>query len=230
MVTNPYDSIAEIYDSMYYYPVHKLEDEYIKEMILTHSINLGKTLDLGCGTAKILEKICFDDYTGIDISENMITKSKNNSSNSKFLKQDMADLFSFEENQFDNVISLFGSFSYTNEVENTIKGIKHVLKPGGKFLIMAYGKNYPKRKTYILNKLNMNTDAHFYSSDELLRLFIPSNLVDIEVRGMTYLSEYLQNIIPNSLLKQLFNIESRILSKFLKNQLFFLIITGKKYA
>lgn len=57
MVTNPYDSIADIYDSMYYHSVHKLEDEYISDLIVSNSIDKGKTLDLGCGTAKILEKI-----------------------------------------------------------------------------------------------------------------------------------------------------------------------------
>jgi hypothetical protein len=142
----------------------------------------------------------------------------------------MSNLFSYQNNYYNNVISLFGSFNYSNKVIDTIKGIHKVLKPGGQFMIMVYGKNYQNRKTYILKKLKIKSPAEYYNSKELLRLFNICDYSDVKVSGMTFISEYLQNKLSTTHISKLFHLENKYLSKFLLNQFFFLIITGKKYA
>ncbi len=92
-------------------------------------------LDLGCGTGEHLDLLhragvrC----TGIDISEKMLSIARARFSHGiEFIRMDMTDMDYQEE--FDIIISLFGSFNYLiqdSDIESMLRKTYRALKPGG---------------------------------------------------------------------------------------------------
>ena len=135
-----YNRLSKVYDRSYDEPVHRIEDDFIYKFISEKGFTKGKILDMGSGTGTLLSHlgISSDRYTGLDISERMIELSSMKFPNHKFVNGTMSKM-PFDNNSFDSVLSLFGSFSYSLNHAKTIQEIKRVLKPNGKFIIMAYG-------------------------------------------------------------------------------------------
>ena len=134
----------------------------------------------------------------------------------------------FENESFDSVVSLFGSYSYAYRPAKAVEEIKRVLKPGGKFFIMAYGKPYRNRKNYILNQYNINSPAKFFDIKELNSLF--KEFVNVQIFGMTWLSESISKYLPLSVAKLYHTFETKLLGSIMPNKFYFLNITGQKHA
>jgi ubiquinone/menaquinone biosynthesis C-methylase UbiE len=201
--------------------------------MLASFLDISKlTLDLGCGTAPILDyfkhAVQYIRYWGVDISPEMIKIARKKHSRAHFIPMDMSDLRRFGSGTFDNVISLFGSFCYARNPIQVSKQIEWVLKPGGKFFIIAYGKRYKNRKSYILNQYKEQSPALCFNKQNLLDIF--SWAENIETHHITCLSESLVNILSPKLLNQYFKWEAKYLSKIVPNQFYFHIITGNKHA
>ncbi|MRS03822.1 class I SAM-dependent methyltransferase, partial [bacterium] len=207
-------------------PVHKLEDEFIYNYLLQNGYVSGDILDLGCGTAPILDHLLIPEgkYHGIDVSNEMIIRAKAKHPGQRFDCVPM-EKFSFNR-QYHNIISLFGSFSYADPFMTVLNICDH-LKPGGRFFIMAFGKRYRKRKSYIMNFLGIPSNASYYSSTELKSHFY--GFQDIKVRGLT-LSEYMANNLPAAISKHYFRSETQIAGRLSPDNCYFLIITGEKSA
>ena len=107
-----YDELAE-----YYFAIEKCnrdinDDINLIEELSSH-ISYPALLDLGCGTGEHLYKLSQKGFTctGIDNNKNMLTYAKLRFPHAaKFILCDITNFDYFEE--FDVIISLFGSFDY----------------------------------------------------------------------------------------------------------------------
>ena len=92
-------------------------------------------LDLGCGTGEHLDLLRRAGFrcTGIDISDNMLSIARERFPlGIEFTSMNMTDID--YDNEFDMVISLFGSFNYLTHdthIESLLVKTRKALKPGG---------------------------------------------------------------------------------------------------
>ncbi len=194
-----WDSLANKYNSLYNDQWSILENNYISSK-LTEIVykNENRILDLGCGTGLGLELFSQTglriDYVGIDLSNEMIQELKINHSSVTAVEGSMSNLSFFLSNSFDNVISLFTSFSYTDDLKKTVSEIHRVLKPGGKILVSVISK-YSLRRLINFKFGNMEeyktrgtiskefSEAWVFNRSDLKDLFSESNFKDIKVEG-----------------------------------------------
>ena len=224
-----YNRLSKVYDRSYKEPIHKIEDDFIYKFLQDNDFTKGKILDLGSGTGALLDHLDIhpDNYSGLDISERMLEISSEKFPEYKFIKGTMSNI-PFDDDSFDCVLSLFGSFSYSLNHQRTIQEIQRVLKPNGKLFIMAYGSKYQNRESYILNKFNIKSPATFFCKNELTDLFKDFN--EVNTLGMTWLSEFISNHFSFSLAKVYHFLETKLLGSIIPDKFYFQIITGKKDA
>lgn len=108
-----------------------LQDEYIKS-------DKGKrVLDLGCGTARIINYLDFKEYIGVDSNDKYINTLKTALPNKKltFHKCDVNVFFQNNKEQFD-IVLLLGVMHHLNdnELKQCLLNIKQVLKPDGRLI------------------------------------------------------------------------------------------------
>ncbi|MGF1743163.1 class I SAM-dependent methyltransferase [Vibrio profundum] len=115
-----YDSVAPNYDSRYQTPDCLIENQQVLSLINTTS-NLGRVLDIGCGTGLLYElltnSMCiphFSHYTGVDPSKGMIdnfSQKLRDADNRVKLLNDTVESCTLTE-CYDSIFSLFGAISY----------------------------------------------------------------------------------------------------------------------
>ncbi|MBS8121897.1 class I SAM-dependent methyltransferase [Candidatus Vampirococcus lugosii] len=140
-----------------YWPEFKI----ILEKIKKYKKENIKILDLGCGNARILnylqeelsdfEKI---DYTGVDISENLINISKNKYPNYNFYTSDMLDFLQNESQEEYDFVFMIASFQHIpnkSERKLILKYIYKILKYNGKLISINWTMSDWFRKKYNKN-------------------------------------------------------------------------------
>ena len=177
-----------------------------------------------------------------------IARKKWPNNNTEFYVMDMSDLSFFKKNNFDVIISLFGSFSHVLDPAKAIVEIERVLKPGGTLFLMVYSKYSIKNLFDCLIKLSLKyinevhpyeirrtsaplfVDARFYTTNSICDYF--KGFTDLKVGGLNAFLEipFLRN---KFLAPEKFNKSKHLLLKerlILRNQDLFhsLIIRGKK--
>jgi ubiquinone/menaquinone biosynthesis C-methylase UbiE len=224
-----YNRLSKVYDECYKESIHKIENDFVFRYLLDNGFLEGMVLDVGSGTGIILENIDLlpENYFGLDISENMLEISKRKFPKHFFFKGNMSNM-PFEDNSFDSVISLFGSFSYSLNHSKTVQEIERVLKPNGKFFIMIYGSKYSSRENYILNKFNITSPAKFFTHSEIKSMF--SRFKCKKIFGITWISDYLSKLLSPKISKFIFNLEQKLFSYLFPNKFYFITITGQKNA
>jgi ubiquinone/menaquinone biosynthesis C-methylase UbiE len=133
-----HESIAETYDyEMKDYEWAKRIDKYRKVLC---SYAEGRVLEVGIGTG-----LNFGFYpqstalTGVDWSEKMLQKSKENlQGKAKLVQMDAKDL-KFEDESFDCVVSTF-VLSSSDQPDKVLSEAARVCKKGGKVLVLDRGK------------------------------------------------------------------------------------------
>lgn len=222
-----YNRLSKVYDECYNEPIHTIENDFVFKYLLDNGFLEGKVLDVGSGTGIVLENIDLspENYFGLDISESMLEISKSKFPKHFFFKGNMSNM-PFEDNSFDSVISLFGSFSYSLNHSKTVQEIERVLKPNGKYFIMVYGTKYQKRESYILNQFKINSPAKFFKGNELKNLF--HDFGNVKIFGMTWFSELVSKHFSYSLTKIYHFLETKILGSIIPGRMFFLIIHENK--
>lgn len=102
----------------------------------------AKVLDACSGTGDmayfVREIQPFAQVTGVDFSENMLSIAQNKLEGVELFQGDITSL-DFDDNIFDFVIIAFGLRNISNP-EKALNEIYRVLKPGGKFLHLDFGK------------------------------------------------------------------------------------------
>lgn len=97
-------------------------------------------LDIGCGTGYLIDllKKHKAQYTGLDLSPNMIKIAKSkNIKNAKFI-EGVSDNLPFDDNTFD-VVTCSQSFHHYPDTDKALKEAYRVLKPGGLYIISDTG-------------------------------------------------------------------------------------------
>ena len=131
-----YDVIADRYDDLFTDAASLSENAEVGEMLRPLS---GSVLDVGCGTGLLTEIISItpDLYMGVDPSEKMLDKFKAKHPSYRNLVCASYDGKVVDCNQFDNVVSLFGSPSYLSNMS-----LLRLSKSKGRLFLMFYKEEY----------------------------------------------------------------------------------------
>lgn len=129
-------------------------------------------LDVGCGNGWVVRKISEEPYCkkaiGIDKSKNMIIEAnmKKKSSKERYINKNIED-FKFN-NKFDVIFSM-ESLYYVDSIEDALKKIYRLLKPGGRFFCGTdfYSENTSTAKWVKMMKVQM----HLHSKKEWMEFF-----------------------------------------------------------
>jgi ubiquinone/menaquinone biosynthesis C-methylase UbiE len=130
----------EIYNKIasFFSDTRKYVQESEKELV-QYTKDGNKILDLGCGNGKLyhlFEKMQVD-YTGFDLSEELLKIARKQWPGKTFISGDMSEKLPFEDETFD-IIYCIASFHHLPDREkrlNALKEMKRVLKSRG-FLVM----------------------------------------------------------------------------------------------
>ncbi|MCF7971932.1 MAG: class I SAM-dependent methyltransferase [Methylococcaceae bacterium] len=147
-----------------------------------------KILDLGCGPAtqlaQLAEFLPDTSFTGIDLSEEMISDakqyvSKKNLQNVDFILGDITKLQMLDAQSFDGVISTMALHhlpSY-DDLHRCFEEIKRVLKPGGVLYLTDFGRLKSLQSVLFFAYQNKAYQPHSFSLDyerSLRAAFLPS--------------------------------------------------------
>lgn len=135
--SNLYDDFyANIYD---YLVFNNLKDDYeVGEIInKTSPTSESKILDIGCGTGQHVNLLGSKslDILGIDISDSMIKKAKENFPNYKFKVADALNSGEFESDSFTHILCLYFTIYYFNDKKTFFNNCFKWLMPGGYLII-----------------------------------------------------------------------------------------------
>jgi trans-aconitate 2-methyltransferase len=131
---------AKRWDPALYDSKHSFVWKYGLELIELLAPQRGeRILDLGCGTGHLTNQIALSGaaVTGLDISEAMIAKARENYPDLEFVQADAAD-FRFAE-PFDAVFSN-AALHWIKRAEAVVECIARALQPGGRFVAEFGGK------------------------------------------------------------------------------------------
>lgn len=224
-VSNYYDELSSIYDEIFDDSVSRAEDLIISE-VLSQLIHEGfHVLDCGCGTGLGKELISAKNvhYHGIDISKKMIEQARAKHPDSTFHISDMADLSHYEDESFDALISINGSFSHVHDPAPVSNEMYRVLKPGGKLLTMVYSRYSLGRLLHswrhgVLTKEALysvrNADnevlvpASFYDRGRLLKTF--SKFKNHEIDCLNIMAELMRLNLSLSISLKIMKLERRL--------------------
>jgi ubiquinone/menaquinone biosynthesis C-methylase UbiE len=224
-----YDNIADKYDGEYNYNLALAENKFITDLIKDEKIHHGKVLDLGCGTGLFLDYIRkgSNDYCGIDISVNMLNKMKEKHPRHETIKMNITDIEgNFSEMSFDNVVSLFGSLAYVEDIPKAIEGIYRVLKPGGKFFLMVPTQKYITRKNFIGNKFSSDIKLATYNSSCIAESF--SKFSKVKTTGFNLFVESMNEKYSTRFYNACLNLEKKLFGSLFPFQHYYLLISGTK--
>lgn len=203
-----YDSLALGYDSVFVCPAELAEDWAIFALFReAFGEQVGRVLDLGCGTGLVREHLNCDSYVGLDGAPRMIDVARqkfDGRENISFVLGNMVDVGKiFAQDSFDVVVSTF-SFPYCLDPGKVSAGIKRVLKPGGGLFLMAYTPRYCRRPSHTTPDLPFLV----WSVKSLREMF--GWLRDFSVVGCDCTVRKLERLVPQTLLNRLVFWESKM--------------------
>lgn len=114
----------------------------------------ANVLDLGCGSGRLLNYLAQKnvEYTGMDLSDNLVKEAQKNHPHYKFLVGQMQDLSAFKNGSFDYIFLLASFHHLETKAERikTLQELKRILKPEG--LIFMTNWNLWQNKSGRKNK------------------------------------------------------------------------------
>jgi len=141
-ISEIYDQIAPVYDQRYQSMMHRVEDQIISDVCSRLYRPGMNVLDVGCGTGNMIDVAMFEpsDYTGIDVSESMLSKAKR-----KFAEYEnsfhLCDATKGLNGKWDLMVGVFGIVNYIG-IEQWIKLIKTNLTDDGLWMTVMYSDCY----------------------------------------------------------------------------------------
>jgi len=157
-------------------------------------------LDIGCGGGRTINKLAkiadMGMVYGIDYSDESVRVSRK--TNKKFIKKGLVDIqkgnassLPYSDNHFD-LITAIEAYYYWPDLDQAMKEILRVLKPGGILIIIgALYKNskFSARHQKLVKNLVTKLNLHYHSPEELRDVFSKTGYKDIKVdenykRGM----------------------------------------------
>lgn len=142
------ERLAREYDySLQSTPLISIDVEYAKRWLTP----LGKLVDLGCGTGRLIEEFAKLGYdcTGVDLSEQMLTvareKFQSCEKKPEWIQANLVDLSMIGDNTFQHAACLFSTLGMLRGEENRRSFLAHarrILVTGGHLVIHAHNRNF----------------------------------------------------------------------------------------
>jgi ubiquinone/menaquinone biosynthesis C-methylase UbiE len=238
-VAAAYDLVASVYDRAHLQKKSLAENASILKLLgrlLAEAPARSRILDLGCGTGFPLDhlRIGIFRYIGVDVSPRMLEEARAKHPNHRFMLGSMEALGGLiPSNSQDLVISLFGSLSYAEPAAVSAE-VERVLRPGGRYLLMALSRRYRHRSTYILNGSgNGNGDGiarTFWDRGMARKYFGPDRFEECKLWGMSRLIDQLPEWLPQKAFGAVCELEQRFIGQRWPESSYFLIMSGRKPA
>lgn len=107
----------------------------------------GRLIDLGCGTGRLCAHFAAKGFecVGVDLSEEMLAKARQNAPSATFLNANLVELSELPDRSFDYAACLFSTLGMVRGAENRAKVLANafrVLKPGGKFVLHVHNRYF----------------------------------------------------------------------------------------
>jgi len=138
--------------------------KWIDEVAKKFGVKGKKVLDVPCGVGRVsyfLSKIGYQ-VTGVDISDKMIKKAKENVKNGEFIRGDMRKLSEIIKSKFDIVINIFNSLGYYEE-EDDLKILREL-------------REVTSQEGIVIINLE-NRDFMIYNKPEIVHSYVPPYLI-----------------------------------------------------
>jgi len=141
-----YSSISKYYSEIFPYQPAQLQ--FVKNRV--GELNNKNILDIGCATGELAFQLAGNGakITGIDLNEDLLGQAKTTKihQNLQFQTGNMLELENdFQPGQFDAVLCFGNTLVHLQTVEmiqQMLKGVFAVLKPGGRFLLQILNYDY----------------------------------------------------------------------------------------
>ena len=137
-----FDKQAPVYDetnTILYSKNGKISCENIFNLLKDKEYE--KLLDIGCGTGYLIDILAKNyeaEFTGLDLSPEMIKQANNkNIKNARFV-EGRSDEIPFEDNTF-NIVTCSQSFHHYPDTDKAMQEARRVLKPGGLYILSDTG-------------------------------------------------------------------------------------------
>ena len=196
-----WDAIAPLYDELYNDDWSRLEDEVTRNMVqATVSAAGGRVLDIGCGTgfgyALCQELTARVEYTGVDISREMLRVARARFPEGRFLWGNGGVLALEEPASFDVVLMLNGVLSFVENAKTTLRHASTLLRRGGGILASGLARYSLRRlvhgrlaaheefATRGTTRLAPRTTARAFAVGELRRALRLGEFDEVRVRGV----------------------------------------------
>ncbi|QEL16203.1 class I SAM-dependent methyltransferase [Limnoglobus roseus] len=105
----------------------------------------GRLVDLGCGTGRLCRHFAARGFecVGVDLSEEMLAKARENNPTVTFTVANLVDLAQIADGTFDYAACLFSTLGMVRGLEHrwaAVRSAFRVLKPGGRFVVHAHNR------------------------------------------------------------------------------------------
>ncbi len=105
----------------------------------------GKLIDLGCGTGRLCVHFAAKGYEciGVDLSEDMLAKARENEPRVKWVKGNLVELSELPAASFNYAACLFSTLGMVRGNDNRAKVVANafrLLKPGGRFVLHVHNR------------------------------------------------------------------------------------------
>ncbi len=140
--------------------------------------NIGLNIEIGVGSGKFANPLNIK--FGIEPSPAMIKKISENYN--IHVIRSIAERIPLKSNVFDSAL-LVTTICFVDDVEQTIKEVKRILKHGGQVIIAFVDKKSQLGNMYQKNKQNSKfyKDAIFYSTGDIVKLLVNNNFENIRI-------------------------------------------------
>lgn len=209
-----FNMLADKYDfvnnAMSFGTQNYVKNQSIKLLEIPHH---AKVIDLCCGTgdlSKIVKKqVPTALVTGIDFSDRMISIAKTRVQEVEFLQGDVTNL-PYSDESFDFAIMGFGLRNILN-AEKAIEEVYRILKSGGYFLHLDFGKKNFASKIYdlltpiLIRLFTENREAYSYLIKSKQEFPTPDDLIkDFESKGFKFVQrkDFLCGVISVQVLQK----------------------------
>jgi SAM-dependent methyltransferase len=207
----PWNVLASRYDSLFRRPIDEAENRVVFAWVQRHIRRLdelhrgpAKVLDLGCGTALLLDYLRPGGYVGVDISGAMLDRAVTKHPYRTFLKAPMERLEVLGDATFHLAVSLFGAISHADPAA-TLDGLRAHLAPGAEVLLLVYSPRYRRRPSACWRQVDEAAEAGSYLELPAAgwRSLVEARFPRVQMRGFRYLPDGFWRGDPDVLCRRL---------------------------